>query len=88
MPEIEQQLPKLAKNPNRRSIYIQVNLAKNLIDLVAYQDQTEQIPELLNTALLQAQNIQDQEARSYALGILGYWYEQRQQWFTAKYRVA
>lgn len=80
LPRLEQQISKLAKNPNRRSIYIQVNLAKNLIDLAEYRNRDNQVPNLLNTALSQAQKLQDREAQSYALGILGYWYEQRKQW--------
>ncbi len=88
LPEIEQQITNLASNPNRRSIYIQVNLAKNLISLSTGSDLEEvsqarrvnQVPDLLATALTQAQQIEDLEAESYALGILGYWYEQKEQW--------
>ncbi len=80
LPQIEQQIANLASNPNRRSIYIQVNLAKNLIGLSAHNARVNQVPNLLATALTQAQNLQDTEAQSYALGILGYWYEQQQQW--------
>ena len=79
LPQIEQQIAKLAITPNRRSIYIQVNLAKNLIDLSEYRERDNQIPNLLNTALDQAKMLQDKKAQSYALGILGYWYEQRKQ---------
>ena len=79
LPQIEQQITKLASNPSRRSIYIQVNFANNLIDLPGNSQHLNQISELLNTALNQAQKIEDTTAQSYALGILGHWYEQQQQ---------
>ena len=96
LPQIEQQIPNLVSNPNRRSIYIQVNLAKNLIGLSTHSNLEEvskaaplarrfaesfnQVPDLLATALTQAQKLEDTEAQSYALGMLGHWYEQQQQW--------
>ncbi|ELS02375.1 hypothetical protein Xen7305DRAFT_00020890 [Xenococcus sp. PCC 7305] len=86
LPQIKQEIIALASNPNRRSIYIQVNLAKNLIDLSTdpgsrrLTSSTTQIPNILTTALDQAQKLQDREAQSYSFGILGYWYEQQQQW--------
>lgn len=84
LPQIEQQITNLANNPNRRSIYIQVNLAKNLIELSDKSDLVNQVPDLLSRALTQAQKIEDTEAQSYALGILGYWYEEQQQWLSGQ----
>ncbi len=96
LPQIEQQISNLVSNPNRRSIYIQVNLAKNLIGLSTHSNLEEvskatplarrfaesfnQVPDLLATALTQAQKLEDTEAQSYVLGMLGHWYEQQQQW--------
>ncbi len=80
LPQIEQQIANLASNPNRRSIYLQVNLAESLIALSDHSDRLNQVPDLLATALTQAQKLQDTEAQSYGLGMLGYWYEQQQQW--------
>ena len=54
-------------------------MAKNLINLPIDSNRLYQVPELLTTALTQAQEIEDMEAQSYALGILGHWHEQQQQ---------
>ncbi|MGK7898931.1 MAG: CHAT domain-containing protein [Xenococcus sp. (in: cyanobacteria)] len=80
LPQIEQEISNLVSNPNRRSIYIQVNFAKNLIELSTKSNRVNQIPNLLNNAQAQAKKIKDTEAQSYAVGILGNWYETQQQW--------
>ena len=80
IPQIQSNLNKLS--PSRRSIYADVNLAKNLIDLnskgtaIKYQPYAQKL--LLNT-VEQATNLQDVRAESYALGTLGHFYEQTQQ---------
>ena len=82
LPEIEANFSQISALPNRKLIYLQVNLAKNLIQLdnhtanSAYSERTQQ---LLNTTIQQAKNIEDPQAESYALGMLGHFYEQDRQ---------
>ena len=65
--------------PSRRSVYAQVNLAKNIIDLQQASDRfTKYLPytqELLLTTIDRSQNLQDLRAESYSLGTLGHLYE-------------
>ena len=76
----------LSSNPSRRGIYVRVNLAKSLITLssshnnIINEQQLNEAKNLLKTSLQQAQKLQDTKAESYALGTLGYLYEQQQQW--------
>ena len=67
--------------PSRRSIYAQVNLAKNLIDLDV---QTADTHKLLEKTIAEARIIEDVRAESYGLGILGHLDEQQQQLDSAK----
>ncbi|MBD2463037.1 CHAT domain-containing protein [Oscillatoria sp. FACHB-1407] len=76
---------------SRTAIYAQINLAENVMKLhdqrvgnanlnsyVAYAKQ------ILTRALQQAEALQDQRSRSYALGVLGSVYEQTEEWEQAK----
>ncbi|GAB4545019.1 MAG: hypothetical protein Tsb0014_39130 [Pleurocapsa sp.] len=90
--QIQENISNLSTTPNRRSIYAQVNFAKSLIDLSEqnslssnYRNLTEN---LLKTATQQAQQLQDSQAESYGLGILGHLYEQQQQWSLARQNTA
>lgn len=78
--QIEASITKLTAQPSRRLIYAEVNLAKHLIDLSQNNSLTTDPKILLEKAIAQAQQLQDTKAQSYALGILGHWYEQQQQW--------
>jgi CHAT domain-containing protein len=72
--EIEQ-LP-----PSRATIEAQVHFAHNLLQL---QQNQLQVSDLLETAVHQAEVLQDQRAISYALGTLGALYEQKANWSKA-----
>jgi CHAT domain-containing protein/uncharacterized protein HemY len=73
---------------SRRAIYAQVNLAKNLIDLtgknarfIGYENY---VFDLLNKTVAEAEQLKDFRGQSYALGTLGHWYEQKQQYTPAQ----
>ncbi len=83
--EIKSRVANLSNTPSRRGIYVRVNLAKSLIKLSSgdhnlNNEQFNESKNLLKTSLQQAQKLQDTKAESYALGTLGYLYEQQQQW--------
>ena len=68
---------KLKKLPVASSnIYPQINLAKSLICL---QQNPNEIAQILNTAIQQAQSTGDRRSESYALGYLSWLHEQNQQ---------
>jgi CHAT domain-containing protein len=73
---------------NRRVIYARVNLAKNLIDLGAKSDRFASHKnytfDLLNKTVVEAAQLKDFRGQSYALGTLGHWYEQTQQYAPAQ----
>ncbi len=83
--ELAQQLvPKLKELPSESStIYARINLAKNLVCLKqsfgAFASSQAEITEILTTAVQQAQSLGDRRGESYALGYLGWLYEQNQQ---------
>lgn len=88
--DLEQTLPRLPAS--RSTVYAQVHLALNWMKAgQAGRSQSEgevsaafdQIPDLLNRAVQQAQAIEDQRAISYALGALGQWWESAQRWEAA-----
>ena len=82
LPQIKADIDRISTLPNRKSIYLQVNLAKHLIQLdshTANSIYSESTRQLLNTADRQAKKIEDPQARSYALGMLGHFYEINQQ---------
>ena len=68
--------------PSRQLIYLQVNFAKNLVKLadnttnLKYFTQAQQ---LLKISIRQAREIQDPQAESYAVGMLGHLYEANNQ---------
>ncbi|HBE60967.1 MAG TPA: hypothetical protein DEG17_13190 [Cyanobacteria bacterium UBA11149] len=85
LPEIQSELATLL--PSRAAIYAQVNLAHNTIQMrnapslrnsslpiPSYRD----IAALLNRAIEQAKTIQDMRGEAYALGELGFLYEETQ----------
>ena len=82
LPAVETSFSNISTAPNRKLVYLQVNLAKSLIQLNSHQadakySQTSQ--RLLNKAIAQAQQLKDPQAESYALGMLGHFYESTQQ---------
>ncbi|MGD1920033.1 MAG: tetratricopeptide repeat protein, partial [Pleurocapsa sp.] len=81
IPEIQSHLNGLSSS--RRSIYAQVNLAKNLIDLEqkngGFDEYFPYTQKLLLTTVNQAQDLRDVRAESYSLGTLGHFYEQNEQ---------
>ena len=82
LPEIEANLTNLATIPNRKLVYLQVNLAKNLIQLdknAANQKHFEQAQQLLKTSIQQAKELKDTQAQSYGVGMLGHLYEENRQ---------
>ncbi|MDJ0598269.1 MAG: CHAT domain-containing protein [Crocosphaera sp.] len=73
---------------NRPGIYAQFNFAQTLYRFADIDPSTDgslfPIESLLNQALEEAQNLDDQPAISYGLGYLGQLEEQQQQWVTAQ----
>ena len=85
-PQLQTQL---AEQPaSRRNIYSQVNLVKSLVKLYEQSPkQSPSIPEIADItvkAVHQANSINDQQAKAYALGNLGHLYELDQQWSEAR----
>ena len=71
--------------PSRRTVYAYVNLGESLLKLLATQAVSPQtVFEPLNQAVQQGKQLNDDRAKSYALGTLGKLYEQQQQWQTAQ----
>ena len=84
VPEIQKYLYNLP--PNRRTIYAQVNLAKNMMKLssiIGGKLSITNIAHILTTSVQQSRSLQDSRAEAYALGQLGHLYEQNQQWSDA-----
>lgn len=78
---------------NRRGIYARINFARNLTILQQKASKTQNkvsnisswnIENLLKNAVEYARNIQDKRAESYALGNLGWFYEQKENWQQAR----
>jgi CHAT domain-containing protein len=80
---------------SRASAYAHINLAQNTIAhlrnwQLAQTDQalsaalSQSITELLNTAMQQTEQLQDQSTRAYVVGTLGYFLEQQGQWRDAQ----
>lgn len=85
-PQVQVQL---ADQPaSRRNIYSQVNLVKSLVKL--HQRSPNQTPSIADIATITAQAVQqanrinDQRAKAYALGNLGHLYELDEQWQEAR----
>ena len=77
-----------ALTTSRRTLYAKVNLAKKLTDLVSqninFVSYDTDVPQLLETAISEAQALKDIRSQSYALGTLGYWYEKHREYSQAK----
>lgn len=71
--------------PSRAVIYARVNFAESLIKIeIAWGlNLGREIAQLLALSVQQARQLNDPRAESYALGQLGYLYEQTQQWSEA-----
>jgi CHAT domain-containing protein len=76
---------------SRSSIYAEIKLAENLTDYRQQADcraiqcpSEQQIQQILSTAIEQAQELNDSQTESYAVGMLGYLYEQTDQISQAK----
>jgi len=77
----------VALPPGRLSINAHLNLAQLLLEMEDRKQeiaQTDAIPQLLTTALQQAQALGDRRAESSVLGTWGHWYEQTGAWATAQ----
>ncbi|MGB5636707.1 MAG: tetratricopeptide repeat protein, partial [Waterburya sp.] len=82
LPQIQTELANLTSIPSRRVVYAQVNLAKQLIELAnrtGNQQYFTQTQDLLKTSIQQAEKLEDPQAKSYTLGMLGHLYEADQQ---------
>lgn len=79
LPAIQSELANLS--PSRDAIYAQVNFAQSLIKIQSPERTlyTENSARILAKAVQQAKMLKDPRAESYALGQLGYLYEQTQQ---------
>lgn len=77
-----------ALTTSRRTLYAKVNLTKKLTDLVSHNinfvSYDTDVPQLLETAISEAQALKDIRSQSYALGTLGYWYEKHREYSQAK----
>ena len=81
LPQIKADLATLAVS--RPTLYAQVNLAKNLINLSS-NEYNREIESRLQQAIDRAVSLKDTRAESSARGTLGYYYEQQQQWSKAQ----
>ncbi|MBD1887771.1 CHAT domain-containing protein [Coleofasciculus sp. FACHB-SPT9] len=87
LPQIQSQLESIL--PSRAAVYSRVNLARTLIKLGNREERSQmvnsqEIAQILAKAVEQARMLKDSRAESYALGQLGYLYEQMQQWKPAE----
>ncbi|MEP0750660.1 CHAT domain-containing protein [Trichocoleus sp. Lan] len=87
LPQIQSQLESIL--PSRAAVYSRVNLARTLIKLGNRGERSQivnsqEIAQILAKAVEQARMLKDSRAESYALGQLGYLYEQTQQWKPAE----
>lgn len=88
--QIQNQLNRLPLN--RTAIYAHINFAQNVMALWEQENTTPHFPlptssdiaQILAKAVQQAQELEDTQAQSYALGYLGQLYEQTQQWTPAQ----
>ena len=83
IPQIKDSLVKIP--PNRTKIYAQVNFVNNLINIEknlktkVQNISNQELAKILATSVTQAKQLKDFKAQSYALGELGYLYEQNKQ---------
>jgi CHAT domain-containing protein/predicted negative regulator of RcsB-dependent stress response len=86
VPEIQARLEGLP--PSRAIVYAYVNLTQTLMQMNKTSEKkglwnSGEVAKLLANAVRQARELNDARAESYALGQLGYLYEQSQQWSEA-----
>lgn len=83
LPQIQEAIAHLPAS--RAGVYARVNLAEILIK-AGMQDapETKQVANILSAAVRQAQNLADTRAESSALGVMGKFYEQTENWGQAK----
>ena len=79
--EAEELLIPIAHNlgqlpPSRQAIYARINFARSLLESPQITKGKLTITEILNTAIAQAKEIADPRSESFAVGILGQFYEQ------------
>ena len=82
LPKIQTQLTDLNSTPTRRVVYAQVNLAKHAIELSNHNGDRNlftQTKNLLTTSIQQADELEDPQSKSYAVGMLGHLYESDRQ---------
>jgi CHAT domain-containing protein len=80
IPQIQTQIAKLSLN--RATVYARINFAESLMLLKQKATETiswDEIAQILAQASQQAQELEDRQANSYALGYLGELYERAQQ---------
>ncbi|HEY9852787.1 MAG TPA: CHAT domain-containing protein [Leptolyngbyaceae cyanobacterium] len=85
LPQVKSKINDL--NSSRLSIYLQVNLANNLLKLpsnISDVSSTNEISQLLANAVKQARALDDPKAESYALGAMAKLYEKNQRWVDAE----
>jgi tetratricopeptide (TPR) repeat protein len=87
LPQIQSQLETIL--PSRAAVYSRVNLTRTLMKLGNQGERSQivnsqEIAQILAKAVEQARMLKDSRAESYALGQLGYLYEQTQQWKPAE----
>ncbi len=71
--------------PSRQTIYAKIHLANSMIKSDFWLNSySEQIYSLLSQSVEQARTLKDTRAESYALGTLGTFYEEKEQWATAQ----
>ena len=62
--------------PNRQAIYAHINFARSLMKMSPVSEKKLEITNILNNAIAQAEKIKDPRSESFAVGILGQFYEQ------------
>ncbi|MDJ0615923.1 MAG: CHAT domain-containing protein [Calothrix sp. MO_192.B10] len=85
LPPVNQNIIELPAS--RESVYAQINFGESLMKLSSSAEKIasySKITQILNTAIKQAQYLQDKRAESYALGTLGKLYEKKEQWAKAE----
>lgn len=92
-PQFPQLLEQIESLPlSRTAIYARIYLAKSWIELEnktgtglsSVPADAQKAAQLIETAIQQARNLADRRTESYALGVLGHWYETTQQWVKAE----
>ncbi|MCA1991999.1 MAG: CHAT domain-containing protein [Coleofasciculus sp. S288] len=83
--QIQEQLSDLPLSPI--GVYARINMAQSLIKLEKESSpfsNTQQVAQILATAIQQAKSLGDSRSQSYALGSLGGLYEKNQKWSDAQ----